>query len=162
MIKMAETDPKSVIIHNLPELVDINKIDKSLEVMARDMVHMASCFQEMNARFEEFMKAQEDRVRNLELNCNREERWALNKTDHELIWAEINKHDARIAVMERGKCPRAGQLTGLDTRVKEIERVHQQDQGQTTAFISTREMILLGLSAILGLITIYSFIRGEL
>ena len=159
-VSMAE-ETKSIIVENLPALQNVQSIEVELKGLSRDMVHMASCFQEMNARLEEFMKNQEERVRVLETNCNREERWGLNKTDHDLVWAEINKHDARISVLEKGKCPRAAQFTELDKRVADIEKTHQIDAGQTKAFMSTREMAMLAMSVTLGLITIYSFVRGN-
>lgn len=157
---MAESEPKTVIVENLADMRVVNNLEVQMAELSRDMVHLASCFQEMNARLEEFMKTQEERVRYLEQNCNREERWNNNKTDHSLLWDEIKSLDTRLVAIERAKCPKLPVFEDYGRRISEIEKKHHIDSGVSTSIVSFREYAAWILSFILGMIALYQFFKG--
>jgi len=143
-------------------LVRFDALQKSIDEMAKENIHMAACFQEQSCRLEEFMRDHEERVRRLEQNCNREERWENNTEGHTQIWTELTQLNNRMVKIERAKCPKMPVLDELDSRIEAIERTHDLDTGAKTAGIEIRELIGWGLAGILSVITIYQILKGEL
>ena len=137
-------DAKSVVIQNLGDVTAINKLHISIAELSRDMIHMSSCFQEMNARLEEFMKNSEERVRALEQGCKRD--------DHELIWNELRELDCRMNAIERAKCPKTPVLNDLDERLTAQESIHHQDTGANKSKETEMNRILFWVAIVEGII----------
>jgi len=112
--------------------------------MSRDMVHLAACFQELNAQLAEFMSKQEQRVADIQSTC----------ITRSVKWGEMHRKINDMELSQRD----------IYKRVENIERVHDKDEGGAVAvrpykdyivylFMSATAVVLTYLLAVGGIHT---------
>lgn len=149
-------DAKTIIIGNPGDLTpphictsieSIHQIELSISEINGSIVNLAASMQEHNARIEEHMRRQEqldqdhsDRLRMLEHNCNREERW-LN------LYKMIEALTADLSL----------QKSDLSSLRKDVERHHTEAQTANSIYEPYKGAIFVVVTGALLLVIGFLF-----
>jgi DNA repair exonuclease SbcCD ATPase subunit len=156
-------EPKTIIVEGLKEAFSDKDLLKSVEIkiaeMSRDFISMAACYQEQSATLNEFMKGTETRVRYLETNCNREERWCHSVDAMTAIRNDVKDIDARLVAIERAKCPKSAVLKEITDRVDTIEVTHTREEGWKSGVAPYIQFIVAGVLVVQSVVIGYALMR---
>lgn len=117
---------QDIRISNASEITPQRDIVTDLRIefaeMSRDMVHLAACFQELNAQLSEFMSRQEQRVADIQSTC----------ITRSVKWGEMNRKISDMEIAQRD----------IYSRIERIEKVHDKDEGGESAVRPYRDYVV--------------------
>jgi DNA repair exonuclease SbcCD ATPase subunit len=156
-------EPKTIIVEGLKEAFSDKDLMKDLQIkiaeMSRDFLSMAACYQEQSATLNEFMKGTDTRIRFIESNCNREERWGHTVDAMACMRTDIKDIDVRLMAIERAKCPKIPVINDLRDRIDEIETTHTKEEGWKTGIAPYIQFIVAGVLVVQSVVIGYALMR---
>ena len=154
-------EPRIVEVKGLAEALSDKDLLVDMQIkmaeMCKDFLNMAACFQEVSATLNEFMKSTDTRMRHIETNCNREERWENAAADRAAIRLELRELDIRMTAIERAKCPKTVVFEELRTRLDAVEDVHTKEAGWKAGVAPYIQFIVAGALVIQSIVISYAF-----
>lgn len=146
-------DPKTIIIGNPEDLASqhictslesIHKIELAIVEINGSIITLAASMQEHNARIEEHMRRQEqldqdhaNRLRTLEHNCNREERWLNLYKMIEALTADLSLQKSDLSSLRKD-------VDRHHTEAQTTQSIYEPYKGAIFAVVTGALLLIIG------------------